>query len=99
MGDVAKWIILAGAAITVIALIVGFPIMNYATDIDTYIGAITTIVTYAGSAFRFGRGLINNLLSPWARAALSGLMLWLVGKWLVTYSLKIFVWIYNYLFK
>lgn len=99
MSDVAKWLILAAFAVSGIAVILGFPIMEYALDFDTYLSGITTIVTYAGNAFRFGRGLINNLFSPWARTALSVLMTWLVGKWLMTYSLKIAIWIYHYMFK
>ena len=98
MGDVAKWVILAAAAITIISLIVAFPIMNY-MDVGVYAAAIQTLVQYAGSAFVFARGLINNLLSPWARSAVSGLMLWMVAKWLVTYSLKVLVWVYHYVFK
>ena len=98
MGDVAKWVILGAAILTIIAMILGFPIMKHA-DVVVYAQGITTIVSLAGDAFIFARGLVNNLLSPWARTALSGLMSWLIGKWLFTYGLKVLVWAYHYIFK
>ena len=98
MGEVAKWAILAVAIVTIITMILGFPIMQHA-NVSVYAQAVTTIITYAGDAFIFARGLVNNLFSPWARSALSGLMLWLIGKWLFTYGLKIIVWAYHYIFR
>lgn len=98
MGEMAKWAILAAIIITIVSLCVAFPITQY-MNLGVYTEGIAVLVNYAGNAFIFARGLINNFLSPWGRAALTGLMIWLIGKWLLTYSLKVLVWVYHWLFK
>lgn len=98
MGEVAKWAILAAILISIIGIVVAFPISSY-IDLGVYTSGIATIVTYAADGFRFARALINNFFSPWARTALSGLMIWLVGKWLLTYTVKIITWVYHFIFK
>lgn len=98
MGDIAKWAILVAAGLALIGMILAFPIMDY-MDVGVYSEGIATIVNYCGSAFIFARGLINNFLSPWARSAISGLTLWFIGKWIVTYSVKMMVWVYRFIFK
>lgn len=98
MGDVTKWVILAAVAVTVISLLVSLPIM-VGIDLEVYAAGIDTIVSIAGDALLFGRGLINNLLSDWARDMLSGLMIYLVAKWLCTYSIRVYTWVHHYLFK
>lgn len=98
MGDITKWILLAAIAVTCIGMICAFPIIGF-IDLSIYASAINSIVSVASNAFRFGRGLLNNLLSPWARNAVSGLMLWLIGKWLITYTLRVSVWVYHWIFK
>ncbi len=98
MGDIAKWGILAAAAAIIIGLIVAFPFMNF-IDSGVYTQGIATLVTVVGNGFTFARGLVNNFLSPWARSALTALMIWLVGKWILTYSVKLIIWVYHFLFK
>lgn len=98
MGEMAKWAILAAIIITIISMCVAFPITQY-MNLGVYTEALADLVNYAGNAFIFARGLINNFLSPWARSALTGLMIWLIGKWLLTYTLKVLVWVYHWLFK
>lgn len=98
MGDVAKWILLVAAAVIMIGIIVAFPINSF-MDLGVLSSSIATLVSYTGEAFLFGRGLINNFVSPWARGALSGLMFWLIAKWAMTYTLKVMVWVYHFIFK
>ena len=98
MSDVAKWILLAAACVVMVGIIVAFPI-NTLMDLGVLSGSIATLVSHTGESFLFGRGLINNFVSPWARGALSGLMMWLIAKWAMTFTLKVMVWIYHFLFK
>ena len=98
MGEVAKWAILAAVVITIISMCVAFPITQY-IKVDVYLNGITTVIDVAGDALLFGRGLLNNFLSPWARTAVSGLMIWLIGKWLLTYTVRVTSIVYHWIFK
>ena len=98
MGEVAKWAILAVVLVSVVAIIIAFPIAE-GMNVSVFVLAINTIVRVAGNAFLFARGLINNFFSPWARSILSGLFGWLIAKWLYTYGLKVIVWVNKYIFK
>ncbi len=98
MADLVKVLLLGTVAVALIGTILALPFMGF-MSIPVFASAIQTLVNYAGAAFLFGRGLINNLLSVWGRAALTGLMAWILGKWFITYPIKIMVWIYHYLFK
>lgn len=98
MSDIAKWALLVVAIIGVIGLLLSFPFMSY-LDATKFGDAIATIISVAGDGFLFARGLINNFLSPWARGVFSALIYWLIGKWLITYGIKITVWVYHYIFK
>ena len=98
MSDIAKWALLAAAIIAIIALIVAFPFMQY-IDAAKFSAAISTIINTAADGFRFARGLVNNFLSPWARGVFSGLLIWLLAKPILTYGIKVTVWVYHYIFK
>jgi len=98
MSDVAKWAILVVAATSMIALVVMLPIMEF-IDLGVFQTAITGILNIAGDALRFGRGLVNNFLGPWGRKCLSGLMMWLCAKFLVTWTLKVSAFAYHFIFK
>ena len=98
MGDVAKWVILVAGIIMLVAMVVAFPIMS-GINPSVFAQGITVIIDIAATVFQYGRGAVNLFLSPWARNLLSALMLWLVGKPVVTMSFKILVWVYHYIFK
>ena len=98
MSDAVKWALLVGAVILVIGLVVALDFMQY-IDLGVVGDAIATLIGLAGDAFNFGRGFINNLLSPWARTALSGLMYWIIGKEFILWTIKVTVWVYHFIFK
>lgn len=98
MSDLARWGIFLSCGVLIIGIIVGFPIMAY-MNVDVFKTAVDTIVSVLGEPLLFGRGLINNFLSPWARGAVTGLMGWFLGKWFLTYTLRITVWVYKWIFK
>lgn len=98
MSDIAKWGICLAAAMGALGTILSFPILLY-INVPVFQSALDVILAYMGDALLFGRGLINNFLSPWSRSAVSGLMMWLLGKQFMTYSLKISVWAYKWIFK
>lgn len=98
MSDAVKWALLVAGAVAIIALIVALPFVQF-IDLGEFGAAIGNIVSVAGSAFRFGRGLINCFLLPFGRNLVSGIMIWLVAKWAYPITIKILTWIYHYVFK
>ena len=98
MSDVAKWVLLVAGFVVIIGMIIVLDPFQY-IDHGVLGQAIDTLIDLAGDGFMFGRGLVNNLLSPWARAALSGLLFWIIGKEFITWTIKITTWAYHYLFK
>lgn len=98
MATIAKWALLVGGAILIIGLIVSLPFMDF-IDAGEFGSMITSLVDIAGSGFVFARGLLNNFLTPFGRTALTGLIYWIFGKWAITISIKLVVWIYHFIFK
>ena len=98
MSDVLKWTLLIAAAAAVIALIVGLPFLGF-IDGQAFAEMIDEFVSLAGGAFQFGRGLINNFLTPFGRSCLSGILFWIIGKWVITFTIKAFSWATHFLFK
>ena len=98
MSDIVKWGLLAAGAVALIALIVSLPFVQY-IDIARLSSVVVSLVDIAGDAFIFGRGLINNFLTPFGRTVLSGIMFYLLSKWVLTLSIKISAWVYHFIFK
>lgn len=98
MSDIAKWALLAAAAVLLIGMIAALPFVEF-IDFGQFSAALANITTVAGSAFRFGRGLINNFLLPFGRTVATGLFIWLVGKWALMIAIKIVAWAYHFIFK
>lgn len=98
MSDIVKWGLLAAAAAAVVALIVALP-FNEFLNVGELSAAISNVVTIAGSAFTFGRGLINNLFLPFGRKIASGLMIWLIAKWVLMIGIKTATWAAHFIFK
>lgn len=98
MSDAVKWALLVAAALVIIGMVVTLDYMDY-IDLNTFSSAVSSVISVVGNGFNFGRGIINNLLSPWARVALSGLMYWIIGKELILWTIKVSVWVYHFIFK
>lgn len=98
MSDIVKWGLLVAGAVLIIGLIVALPFMDF-IDVGQFGGLITQLVEIAGDGFVFGRGLINNFLTPFGRVALTGLLYWLFGKWAITIAIKLIIWVYHFIFK
>lgn len=98
MSDIAKWGLLAAAAVALLALVMALPFVEF-INFDELGAALNNILSVAGAAFTFGRGLINCFLLPFGRTVFTGLLYWLVGKWAITISIKTGAWIYHFIFK
>ena len=98
MSDIAKWIILAVGVAAMIAVIMFLPFGSFLNVVGLS-DSVNIIVRYAGSAFEDVRALINLLLHPWARTALSGLMAYLFAKWVFKIGVKITAWAFHWIFK
>ena len=98
MSDAIKWALLVAGAVVIIGLIVALPFMDF-MNVGEFADLIQGLVNIAGDSFAFARGLINNFLTPFGRTALTGLMVWLFGKWAIMIAIKISVWAYHFIFK
>ncbi len=98
MSNIAKWGLLIAGAIALIALIVALPFVQF-IDFGEFGVLINNIVTVVGGAFTKARGLINCFLTPFGRGLLSGILVYLFGKWAITIGIKITAWIYHFIFK
>lgn len=98
MSDAIKWALLVAGAVVIIGLIVALPFMDF-MNVGEFAELIQGLVNIAGNGFVFARGLINNFLTPFGRTALTGLLVWLFGKWAIMIAIKISVWAYHFIFK
>lgn len=98
MSDAIKWGLLIAGAVIIIGLIVALPFVDF-INVGQFGQLISRLVDLAGDGFIFGRGLLNNFLTPFGRAALTGLLFWFFGKWAITVAIKIVVWAYHFIFK
>lgn len=98
MSDIAKWAMLAATMAAIIALIVVLP-FNEFLNFGELSAALSNVVNIAGNAFTFGRGLINNLFLPFGRKIASGLMIWLIAKWVLMIGIKTATWAAHFIFK
>lgn len=98
MSDAVKWALLAAGIVVLIAAIVALPFME-GVNSGKFAEMINTLVTIAGAAFRAGRGIINNFLTPFGRGLLTGLLYYLLGKFFITMAIKIGSWVYHFIFK
>ena len=98
MSDIAKWALLVGGAVALIALILALPFVEF-INLEELSTALTNVNNIASDAFTFGRGLLNNFLLPFGRTVFSGLIFWLFGKWCAVIAIKIGAWVYHFIFK
>ena len=98
MAEAVKWALLVAGALLVISLIAALPFTGF-IDVSSFSNGISSIVNFAGDALRSARGFINNFFSPFGRTVLTGLMLYLVGRWVITMTIKLTVWVYHFIFK
>lgn len=98
MGEIIKWGILAAIIVVLIAMIVLLPFNDY-INFGVVGTAFSTIITYVGNGFQFGRGLLNNFFSPFGRGALTGLLVYFFGKFFITIAIKIVSWVNHFIFK
>lgn len=98
MSDAVKWAALTAAGVAIVALIMALP-FNEFMNFEELGKAISNVVNIAGHAFAFGRGLINNLFLPFGRTIASGLMIWLICKWVLMIGIKTATWAAHFIFK
>lgn len=98
MGDVVKWGLLVAGIVLLIALVMELPFLEF-MNIEELTGAVATVVGICGEAFRFGRGLINNFLTPFGRSAATGLIFWVICKPFIMQAIQYIVMVYHYIFK
>ena len=98
MSNAIKWALLTAGAVLLIGLVMSLPFVGF-IDFGEFGSAISNIVTVVGDLFSSARGLINSFLLPFGRTVLTGLLLWLFGKWAITISIKTVTWVYHFVFR
>lgn len=98
MSNAIKWALLTAGAVLLIGLVVALPFVDF-INFEEFGAAINNIIRVAGDFFNSARGLINCFLLPFGRTVLSGLMIWLFGKWAIMISIKTVTWVYHFIFR
>lgn len=98
MSDVAKWALLVAGGVLLVGMVLALPFVQF-IDVGQLASAISNIVSIAGGAFRFGRGLVNLFLLPFGRKVVTGIMIWLIGKRVLPLAIKIGAWVRHYVLK
>lgn len=98
MSDIVKWGLLTAGLIALVALVNALPFVGY-IDFGQFGVAVSNIVSVAGNFFQDARGLINAFLLPFGRTLLSGIIVWLFGKWAISISIKVVAWVYHFVFR
>lgn len=98
MSNAIKWAILGALVIALIALIVVLPFNDY-INVSEFTTSVNGIVTLCGQYFRFGRGLINNFLTPFGRGCVTGLMSYWIAKFFINLSIKVVAWVNHFIFR
>lgn len=98
MSNIAKWAILAGSIVALIALIVALPFTNF-INVSEFTSSINGVVTLCGKYFKFGRGLINNFFSTFGRNCINGLLVYWFAKFFITLSIKLVAWVQHFIFR
>lgn len=99
MGEFVKWALLAVAIVGLIALVLSLPFAQYVGEVSTFSSAIHQFVSRAGDALTGARGIVNNFFLVSGRRILSGIMFYIICKWLITVVIKITAWVYHFIFK
>lgn len=98
MSNAVKWALLSAGAVLLIGLVVALPFVDF-INFEEFGFAISNIVNVAGGLFSSARGLINCFLLSFGRTVLSGLLIWLFGKWAIMISIKTVAWVYHFIFR
>lgn len=98
MGDAIKWGLLVAGIVVIIGIIVALPFVEF-INVNQFTRYIGILINVSGSFFYKARCLLNNFLSPVGRSILSGILIWLIGKWAIKVALNIVVWVYHFIFK
>lgn len=98
MSDIVKWGLLTAGLIALVALVFALPVAGY-MDLGQFSSALGNIVDICASMFLRCRNLVNCFLLPFGRILLTGIMIWLIGKWAITIAIKIVAWVYHFIFR
>ena len=98
MSDVVKWALLGAGVVLLIGLVTALPFVEF-INFGEFGAAISNIIRVAGGLLSSARGLINCFLLPFGRNVLTGLLVWLFGKWAIMISIKTVSWVYHFVFR
>lgn len=98
MAEFIKWGLLGVAIVALISLVVSLPFMDF-LDLGELSTQITNVVIIMGDYLTSARGLINIFLPPFGRTVLSGVLGYIMLKWVFLIGIKTTTWVYHFIFK
>lgn len=98
MSDALKWTLLATTLILLVGLVCALPLTNGINLVELGDG-MSTIVHYCGNALTCVRGFINNLLTPIGRTILTGVLYYIMFKFVFVIGINVVTWVYKWIFK
>lgn len=98
MSDAIKWGLLVAGIIAVIALVLAIGFQNYIL-VDTFVNACNQLVSIANGYLIMFRRLINNFFFPEVLPVVTFSLWYLILKPFLTFTIKVTVSIYHYIFK
>ena len=100
MSDAVKWALAAALVVGVVVTCLTFPFVQYLPTAHSDLAyVLNAIGNHCGSAFYEVRGFINFFLFDFSQKMLSGLIIWFFTSWFAKWTIKITVWVYNFIFK
>lgn len=100
MSDIIKWGLLATAVISLVAVIVTLPIVNFFGSSSAVVSEGIGVILDITSPYLYtARAFINIFLNSWGRKILTGLITYLFFKWFLVLNLKVTTWVYHFIFK
>lgn len=98
MAEFIKWGLLGVAIVALIALIVALPFMEFLNlgELSSQLGILATEL---GGFLGGARALINVFLPPFGRTILSGMLAYIMLKWVFLIGIKTTSWAYHFVFK
>lgn len=98
MSDIVKWGLLGAGVVLLIGLVSALPFVDF-INFTEFSAALNNIIDSCSGFLVNARRLINCFLLPSGRTILSGLLVWLFGKWAILISIKTVAWVYHFVFR
>ncbi|MBQ9919992.1 MAG: hypothetical protein IJO49_04110 [Clostridia bacterium] len=98
MGEFVKWGLLVAGALLLIGLVIALPFTEF-LNVGELGNQLEVVVDSLGSYLAQGRMLLNYFLTPFGATVLSGILGYIMFKWIIQIGIKTTAWVYHFIFK